>query len=329
MEIRGRSNALGPGAETAIVQGRKWRRRSWIGGIGLGLAGVGATMAYRTAPSFWKQYFDELGRDIEPAPRKLPVETWKDQGLHAGWLGHATILLRLDGFTVLTDPVFSKRVGLSLGPLTLGLKRLVEPALQIRQLPRIDLVLLSHAHMDHFDLPSLRAMEARRPHVITARGTSDLLNAGGYASVKEIGWGERINAGPATIEGIRVNHWGARVRTDTWRGYNGYVIRCGRWKVVFAGDTAWTEDFKDIAGAHLAIMPVGAYNPWIRAHCSPEQAWTMANHAGSDYVAPVHHRTFTLSREPLAEPMERLLAAAGRATDRVGWQDIGDQFTLT
>ena len=320
---------MGPGAEAEKLSTRKWRRRSWIGGVGLGLAGIGAGLAYRVSPFFWNQYFEELGRDVAPAPSKLPVHNWGDRGLYAGWLGHSTILLRMDGFTILTDPVFSTRIGLTLGPVTLGLKRLVEPALTMKDLPKIDLVLLSHAHMDHFDLPSLKAIEARRPHVVTARNTSDLLNVGGYAGVKEIGWGEKTNVGPVSIEGIRVNHWGARMRTDTWRGYNGYVIRCGRWKVLFAGDTAWTEDFKTVAGAHLALMPVGAYDPWIRAHCSPEQAWTMANHARAEFVAPVHHRTFHLSREPIGEPVERLLSAAGGNSDRISWQGIGEHFSLS
>lgn len=293
----------------------------------MGVAGVGAALAYRAAPSFWRQYFNEMGREVAPAPGAPQVSAWTDRGLYAAWLGHSTVLLRLDGFTILTDPVFSTRIGLGLGPVTLGLKRLVEPALRLPELPKIDLVLLSHAHMDHFDLPSLRALETRRPRVLTARNTSDLLNVRGYTQVDEIGWGESISIGPASIGGVRVNHWGARMRTDTWRGYNGYVIRCGRWKVLFAGDTAWTEDFKSIGGAHLAIMPVGAYNPWIRYHCSPEQAWTMANHAKADYIVPVHHKTFSLSREPVGEPVERLLRAAGDL-DRVGWRDIGQQFEL-
>lgn len=315
------------GHSTETGNRQRTSRRGWIGGVGIGAAAIGATLAYRAAPSFWRQYFDEMGREVAPAPSTPQIQRWSNRGLHAAWLGHSTVLLRLDGFTILTDPVFSTRIGLGIGPLTLGLKRLVEPALRMPELPKIDLVLLSHAHMDHFDLPSLRALESLRPPVVTAPSTSDLLNVGSYARVDEIGWGERVDVGPATIEAIRVNHWGARIRTDDWRGYNGYVIRCGRWKVLFAGDTAWTEDFKSVGGAHLAIMPVGAYNPWIRYHCSPEQAWSMANHARADYVVPVHHKTFSLSREPAGEPVERLLTAAGSA-DRVGWQDIGQQFDL-
>ena len=96
-------------------------------------------------------------------------------GLHAAWLGHSTVLLKIEGTTVLTDPVFSERVGVSLGVATLGPKRLVTPALRAEELPPVDVVLLSHAHMDHFDLPSLRSLESRRSRVVTASRTGDLL----------------------------------------------------------------------------------------------------------------------------------------------------------
>jgi L-ascorbate metabolism protein UlaG (beta-lactamase superfamily) len=78
----------------------------------------------------------------------------------------------------------------------------------------------------------------------------------------------------------------------------------------------------------LAIMPIGAYDPWIDAHCNPEQALTMANHAGAEFVLPVHHRTFKLSNEPYGEPIERLLAASGSSADRVAVREIGEEFHL-
>jgi L-ascorbate metabolism protein UlaG (beta-lactamase superfamily) len=308
---------------------RGLRRRTWLGGVGLGLAGVGAGLVYRTAPSFWQQYAREFGRPIDPPPTKPRPKSWPDKGLHAAWIGHATVLLKIDGFTILTDPVFSTRVGIGLGPFTLGLKRLVEPALELEELPHIDLVLLSHAHMDHFDLPSLRALERRKPEVVTARGTSDLLRVARYRRVEEIGWGQELRAGPAVIRGLEVRHWGARMRTDTWRGYNGYLIKVGRHRVLFGGDTAMTDAFRHVGGAGLAIMPIGAYNPWIRAHCNPEQAWTMASeHARADCVLPVHHGTFSLSREPAGEPLERLLACAGRDTRRVVLRQVGETASL-
>ena len=132
-------------------------------------------MLYRAAPFFWQQYAREFRRTIRPAPAQPEPARWPDRGLFAAWLGHSTVLLKIDGFTVLTDPVFSDRAGLSFGPLTVGLKRLVAPALDLEGLPKIDLLLLSHAHMDHFDIPSLRKLENRATAVVTARGTSDLL----------------------------------------------------------------------------------------------------------------------------------------------------------
>lgn len=313
---------------TSVPRRRRWpSRRSWLGGIGIGVAGVGAGFIYRAAPSFWQQYAREIGEPIEAPPRKPGIVHWKPSGIHAAWLGHATALISIDGFRILTDPVFSMRVGLNLGPLTLGLKRMVEPALTLDELPRIDLILLSHAHMDHFDLPSLRALESRRPHVVTARNTADLLRAERYAGVDEVGWDEEVRVGPVTVRGLRVNHWGARMRTDVHRGYNGYLIRAGRYRVLFGGDTAYTTGFRSVGGADLALMPVGAYNPWIRYHCNPEEAWRMANDARADLFLPLHHRTFHLSREPLGEPVERLLQAAGSSHHhRIPTHTIGGEL---
>ncbi|NWF84398.1 MAG: MBL fold metallo-hydrolase [Bryobacteraceae bacterium] len=305
------------------------RRRAWIGGLGVGLAGVGAGFIYRQAPFFWKQYARELGEPVLPARHRPNPDKWPDHGLHAAWLGHSTVLIKIDGFTVLTDPVFSIRAGLNFGPLTLGVKRIVEPALDIEHLPRIDLILLSHAHMDHFDIPSLRVLENARTQVVTARGTSDLLRPERYGQVQEVGWRETVRVGPLSIRGMEVKHWGARMRTDTWRGYNAYMIAAGRRRVLFGGDTAMTHLFREAGGADLAIMPIGAYNPWIRYHCDPEQAWTMANDARADRVLPVHHKTFHLSYEPVEEPIVRLLEAAGNsARDRVVVHDIGQEFRL-
>ena len=101
----------------------------------------------------------EAFRSIGPPPARPQPQRWPGRGLQAAWLGHSTVLCSFDGFTVLTDPIFSDRAGLGVGPFTLGVKRLVAPALTLRQLPKIDLVLLSHAHMDHFDLPSLGWLE--------------------------------------------------------------------------------------------------------------------------------------------------------------------------
>jgi len=308
------------------------RRRTLIGGAAFGGLAGAAALAYRSAPAFWRQFAHELRRPIHPPPARPDPKRWPDRGLHAAWIGHATVLLKIDGFTILTDPAFSPRVGLNLGLATLGLKRLVAPALGLDELPPIDLVLVSHAHMDHLDIPSLRALEGRGTSVIMASKTSDLARAERYASLRELAWGERARVGPAEIRAFEVNHWGARMRTDTWRGYNGYLIETAGRRLVFAGDTALTGTFRQLRNSRaidLAIMPIGAYNPWIRVHCTPEQAWQMGNDAGAERILPVHHRTFSLSREPLPEPLDRLYAATRGDIQRIAVDRIGGEVHLS
>ncbi len=258
-------------------------------------------------------------------------ENWPDRGLFAAWLGHSSVLLKIDGYTILTDPVLGNRIGVSVGAVTVGPKRLAAPALRRAALPKIDLILLSHAHMDHMDLPTLRSLEDSGARVVTAPNTSELFRASRFGHVTELAWDARVQTGPVNLRALRVNHWGARFRTDTYRGFNGYLLEAGRYRVLFAGDTADMSHFRHLKtqrGIDLAIMPVGAYNPWIRYHCTPEQAWRMAGEAGAEFVLPVHHQTFRLSREPHEEPIERLHAAAGAHPDRIALTAIGQEFRL-
>jgi L-ascorbate metabolism protein UlaG (beta-lactamase superfamily) len=229
------------------------------------MGGIGVA-AYAAAP-FWRRIRDDMGREVK-APAFTPDPSrWPDSGIHAAWLGHSTVLLKIDGATLITDPVLTGYAGIDLWFGTLGIKRLVHPGLALDRLPPVDLILLSHAHMDHFNLATLRALEGRRTRVVTASRTSDLLRVDRYQRVDEIGWGESTQAGPLRVTAFRVNHWGARVRSDTWRGYNGYLIESGRRRVLFGGDTAYTPLFGEVRTSRpidLGIMPIGAYNPWIR-----------------------------------------------------------------
>ena len=283
----------------------------------------------------WEQYASERKRPLTAAPFTPDPGRWSDSGLYAAWLGHSTVLLKLDGVTILTDPVFSQRIGLNLGPLTIGMKRLVLPALSLKemaqQIAQPDIVLLSHAHMDHFDLPSLRALESKATRVVTASKTSDLLRVNRFGRVDELDWGASTSAGDVSIRAFEVRHWGARMQSDTYRGYNGYVIETPRFRILFGGDTAMTRAFRNLRSSRkfdLAIMPIGAYDPWIRAHCTPEEALEMANDAGAELILPVHHQTFQLSREPRREPVERLSAALASAPERLAWRDIGQEISL-
>ena len=269
---------------------------------------------------------------LPPAPLRPDLAGWEQHDLAAAWVGHATVLLRIGGpagATVLTDPVFSPRVGLGLGLATAGPRRLVAPAVRVKDLPPVDLILLSHAHFDHLDRPSLAALARRFPaaRVVTAANTADLLDDLGFASVTELKWGDSADVAGLRLTALPARHWGARTFYDAHRGYNGYLIsRNDRKKILFAGDTADHRDFAGVGPVDLAVVPIGAYDPYITNHATPEQAWRMALDAGARRVLPVHHATFTLSREPTAEPIERFLRAAGADAARVVVREVGGQW---
>ena len=265
---------------------------------------------------------------IPSAPHRPDPRTWADGRLTVSWLGHATVLLDLFGTWILTDPALQPRVGIGRGLAKLGPRRLVRPALRARELPSLDLVLLSHAHMDHTDLGTLSSIPRRVP-VVVQRGNRDLVRR--FAQVEELGWSESTTVAGVSIESVEVRHWGARMVTDRHRGYGGYLLTKGDHTVLFAGDTADTDVLTPLAGrvkVDLAILPIGAYDPWIANHASPEQAWRMFKDLGAEYLLPVHHSTFRLSREPVDEPMERLLAAAGGESWRVVGREIGATWEL-
>ncbi len=265
---------------------------------------------------------------VPAAPHRPDPQSWTNDRLTAAWLGHATVLLNFHGTWILTDPALEPRVGIGRGRAKLGPRRLVRPALRARDLPALDLVLLSHAHMDHTDLGTLRSLRRDVP-VVVQQGNRDLARR--FRRVEELAWGESTEVGGATVESVEVRHWGARMVTDRHRGYGGYLLTKRQRTVLFAGDTAYTDALAPIgerAKVDLAILPIGAYDPWIANHASPEQAWRMFKSIGAAYLLPVHHSTFRLSREPVEEPMQRLLAAAGAESWRVVAPEVGATWAL-
>ena len=276
----------------------------------------------------------EISQDVLPAPHHPDPRTWSDNGVTLAWLGHATILINFYGVRVLTDPTLFPRIGVNAWFTSIGPLRLTACALDAAELPEIDLVLVSHAHFDHLDRPSLAAVRGR-PMAVMARETSDLLPRKRYSSVRELRWGESIRIdtprGDILVRAIEVKHWGARMRRDTYRGYNGYIIEREGRKLLFGGDTANTPLFATYRSAgpfEAAIMPIGAYDPWIRNHCTPEQAVALADAAGARLFVPVHHQSFALSREPFYEPIERTQAALAEESDRLAVREIGQTLRV-
>jgi L-ascorbate metabolism protein UlaG (beta-lactamase superfamily) len=269
---------------------------------------------------------------LKPGFKPTP-ELWDSNTITAAWLGHSTVLINFYGVTILTDPLLVDHAGADVMLGTIGPKRLVAPALRLRQLPKIDLVLLSHAHMDHLNSYTLRYFPDST-RAVTAHATADLLSDTKFKEPKELAWGDKTTVttanGDVGVEAFEVKHWGARWRHDSYRGYNGYIVSRGGKQIIFGGDTAMSDSFRSLRSKgpfELAIMPIGAYQPWIQSHCTPEQAVQMANDAGATHFLPIHFKTFSFGREGVREPMERLQAAI--EPERIGWRDIGQTFALS
>jgi len=279
------------------------------------------------------RYFLETFRPIAPPPHWPEPSKWRDDEITGAWLGHSTVLINFLGVWIVTDPVLASRCGLRLGPITIGPKRRVQPALSATQLPPIDLLLLSHAHMDHLDLWTLRRLKGK-PHAVTASGLRDLLTGLPLSAVTELAWDQSAMIetahGTINITARKVAHWGARMRTDEWRGYCGFVIQREHRTIGYAGDTARTsfEHWANGSKIDLLAVPIGAYNPWVAAHCNPEEAVAMATEARAKLLLPVHHSTFQLSVEAMDEPIARFRAALRNTPGRIAASEIGETFRV-
>jgi len=264
-----------------------------------------------------------------PAPAHPDPRSWSRDDLTIAYVGHASVLIDFAGTRILTDPAFFPRIGVHIAGVTIGPTRVVRAALTPDELPPLDAVLVTHAHMDSLDRPSLRRVAAT-PLLVTPRSTRDLVDDLGFSRVVELGWGERVDVGDVGVEAVPVNHWGRRWPWDGWRGYNGYLLTKGDRRVLFASDTAYTEAFAALARERIdvALFGIGAYDPWIHNHADPEQVWRMFGMTGACWLLPVHWDTFRLGKEPLGEAMARLLAAAGPQADRVAIRNIGDTFVV-
>jgi L-ascorbate metabolism protein UlaG (beta-lactamase superfamily) len=307
-------------------------RRRFIATAATTSIGVWAGCSDAFGARFVRGFINEIGRDIT-TPKTPTPKAWNTNGITATWLGHASVLVNFYGVTILTDPVLMQRIGANFGLGTMGPKRLIAPALTVEQLPKIDLVLLSHAHFDHFDIPTLKALPSGSK-AVTAKNTGNLLAGTSLKGATELAWGEKASVktahGEVNVEAFEVKHWGARWRRDTYRGYNGYMISREGKKIIFGGDTAKTDRFRPLRSKgpfEVAIMPIGSYKPFECSHCTPEQAARMTNDAGAKYLLPIHHKTFKLGREGQSEPMQRLEMALER--ERIALRDVGQTFFVT
>jgi len=230
------------------------------------------------------------------------------------FIGHSSFLVQIAGRKVLIDPVFAERL--------IALRRLRRPGVGIKDLPAIDLVLLSHAHMDHLNRPSLRRIvshnnrvSGRPPIAVVPWGVDDLVSDLGFARVVTLEWWQTKLIGGLEVTMTPCKHWGARFFKDTHRGFGGYVLRGGGHTLYHSGDTAYFDGFAKIGQRlqpEVALLPIGAYRPdsYRGVHTCPEEALQAFLDLGARRMIPMHYGTFRLSQEPMEEPVERLMAAA-------------------
>lgn len=231
--------------------------------------------------------------------------------LSVTWVGHATTLIQIDGVNILTDPIWSERCS----PVSfIGPKRYTPPGIKIENLPRIDIVILSHNHYDHTDLPTLKQLEEKfHPLVFTGIGNRKLLLAEGLKNVKEMDWWEEIKTNDLSITFTPTQHFSGRGlfdRDETLWG--SYLISGEKEKVYFGGDTGYYSHFREISERlgpiDVAILPIGATEPrWMMepVHVDPIQAVQAFVDLKAKYMVPMHYMTFVLSDEALDSPVPR------------------------
>jgi L-ascorbate metabolism protein UlaG (beta-lactamase superfamily) len=261
-------------------------------------------------------------RHIAVHPRPLPPAP-VGEGVCATWVGHSTFLLRTSACTVLTDPMFS---GVA-GPLSwLGARRAAPPALDIEAVPRVDLILLSHDHYDHCDLPSLRRLARRdNPVAIAPLGHRALLEGAGVCNVVELDWWQSDASVPGVVVTlVPARHWTRRGPFGTnKRLWGGFMVRMGGRLVYFAGDTGYEEGLFSEIGRRsgppdLSLLPIGAYEPrWFMkdAHMNPAEAVRVHRDVGARRSLAMHWGTFQLTDEGRDQPVRDLEAARAPSDD--------------
>lgn len=255
---------------------------------------------------------------ISDVEESIPPRHVDGSGLRTTLVNHSTVLLQQRGCNILTDPIWSERAS----PLSwIGPRRRRKPGVSWANLPRIDIVLISHNHYDHLDLPTLRRLAARGDSifVVPARGARRLLSEK-IGPVHELDWGESLSLPGVTIHSVPALHFSSRGIYDRNLAlWCGYVIECEARRIYFAGDTAFGPHFAQIrekfGPPRLALLPIGAYEPrWFMSpiHMAPEEAVRAHEILAARTSIAIHHGTFQLGDDGIDNPRERLMAIAPR-----------------
>lgn len=292
-------------------------------------------------------------KPAKPAPFAAP------RGMTATWVGHATVLVQAAGLNILTDPVWSDQVS-PVPPL--GPKRIAPPGIRFDDLPKIDLILLSHNHYDHMDMPTLKRLWDRdRPAIVTSLGNDTLLKHAGIDATA-LDWGQSVSGsalngyGPDAkiqcesyehcpdyrVHVTRNHHWSSRWNSDRNRAlWSSFFIETRAGNIFFAGDTGagdmrWAAEAARLGPIRLAIIPIGAFRFWpgqmqSDAHIGPRQAVTIFHALRASTAIPIHWGTFRLSYEAYDTPprmLDLFRRCAGIGAERFRPLRIGQKLMV-
>ena len=268
---------------------------------------------------FWRQMTGSDGRPKWPervaVTPSRPEPRVEGERMVATWVGHASVLIQTQGLNILTDPVWSERTG----PFARGPRRIAAPGVRFEDLPKIDLVLVSHNHYDHLDKATLRRLWQRdRPRIVTSLGNDSVIGQVG-AEATALDWGNRLEVAPGiTVAVTRNHHWGSRWFTDRNRAlWSSFVVSLpSGGNIFFAGDTGmgdgeWPAEAAALGPIRFALIPIGAFRfvPGQMAsgsHIGPVDAVRVFDRLGASFALPIHWGTFRLSFEGHDTPPKML-----------------------
>ncbi|WP_150273474.1 MBL fold metallo-hydrolase [Paenibacillus tepidiphilus] len=261
------------------------------------------------------------------------------------WIGHSTFFIQYEGLNIITDPIWARRLGFE--------KRISEPGIPIREVPPIDLILISHSHYDHLHLNSVRKLYRTGTTLVVPAGLKRKMQRKGFGNCLEMKWWEELTVGPVKLSFVPTQHWTRRTPFDTNTSHwGGFVLEPadpdkhppgedGRRKLppnlYFAGDSGFFPGFKEIGSrykVHIALMPIGAYEPeWFMSsqHVNPEEAVQAFVDVGAELMIPMHFGTFRLADDTAREALDRMelaRVAAGIAEERIRALGYGETLIV-
>lgn len=281
---------------------------------------------------FISRSIERLGAPVEPVLKKVTSPLRPDVGLSILWVGHATVLIQIHDKVFLTDPAFTRTVGLLA-------RRSVEPGLDPAAIAKLDYTLISHIHFDHFSYGSLD-MLPKHGMLLIPFGAAPYTPEFGFALTREMKRWETLEEDGVRITAVPVRHFGGRYGFDiSWypdRGYTGYIIEYKGKTIFFAGDTGYDPElFKEIGRrfkVDVALLPIAPVEPrefMQRVHVDPKEAVQIFEDVRAKIMIPMHHRTFFQGLEPTAgyaqDLLEKVIEEIG-CRDRIRILEIGEQW---